>query len=434
MRRFLVLVVAVLALYLAARFVSRDHQRISSIADYQPLAERPASSPEDRIQLFIEDWHNWWSATASAVGRTPVPAFGGLRGLNSETGKSQLEEFQKASRKYMQDLEPWSLLEGDVIRRHFVPDEVTDWRGGGFGSPAAHDPNIEKIILVQPQTDGLVAVETQTKQSTLTTWYEYQVVKVNDDWRIQKILHFYDPAEALVCSEGKRKKFEAEIRQQLKLKPIPADQAARCDQLFTEKNCFAFKDRESPLNVVALGAINLQSGIVGVYDFGWASADFRPLNDSVPPGTYEVEIVQTEFTSGDIRNAALRLLLGDPKTVIKWVEACTVDQGNNVVGVDAGNAAIFDGGRFMTMRIRAHERLYDKYVSESSPTRGPYKRYYKLSLTGDSSSTDCVIVDSGLGDGAYPCYWGLDANEKPTVLLVDFRLVRFSSELPSSGK
>jgi hypothetical protein len=32
----------------------------------------------------------------------------------------------------------------------------------------------------------------------------------------------------------------------------------------------------------------------------------------------------------------------------------------------------------------------------------------------------CIVVSSGHGDGAYPCYWGLDAQGKPVSLVVDF--------------
>ena len=429
MKRLVLVVIAISGIYFVSKFMTRDHGRISSIADYQPLAETTASNPKERVQLYVEDWHNWWSATDSAVGQFPFPKlnFGGLRDRNNEAAKLQLKEYEQKIHSYTDDLKPWLLLEGDVIKRHFVAESATDWKPGGFGSPADHDPQVEKIVQVNRQSDGHAIVETQTMQSSLTVWYEYDVVNLHDDWRIKNVIQFLDPAGVLVCSESKRKKYEREIGQRNKLTPIPADEAALCRQLFTDKKCLPFEGQKALLKVVAVGTVNLQSGIVGVYDFGWAGEDFRPLNRLVSPGSYRVEVVQTEFTSGDVRNAAVRVLLGDPSTVVKWVEASTVDAGNNVVGVDAGNVTIFDGGRFMTLQIRAHNRLYDKYIKMFSVS----KRHYKLNLTADSPSTDCVIVDSGFGDGGYPCYWGLDSNGDPAVLLVDFRLVRFSSESPS---
>lgn len=41
-----------------------------------------------------------------------------------------------------------------------------------------------------------------------------------------------------------------------------------------------------------------------------------------------------------------------------------------------------------------------------------------FSLGGDLN--DAVMVTSGYGDGAYPCYWGIDATGSLTSLVVDF--------------
>jgi Protein of unknown function (DUF4241) len=40
-----------------------------------------------------------------------------------------------------------------------------------------------------------------------------------------------------------------------------------------------------------------------------------------------------------------------------------------------------------------------------------------------------ALLSSGLGDGAYASYWGLDANDHPVVLLTDFGLLDAPEEL-----
>ncbi|MFF1820693.1 DUF4241 domain-containing protein [Kribbella sp. NPDC058245] len=54
-----------------------------------------------------------------------------------------------------------------------------------------------------------------------------------------------------------------------------------------------------------------------------------------------------------------------------------------------------------------------------------------FSLTGDMN--DAVMVVSGYGDGAYPCYWGVVENGTIASLVVDFLVLAGDSEGGSAG-
>jgi hypothetical protein len=128
----------------------------------------------------------------------------------------------------------------------------------------------------------------------------------------------------------------------------------------------------------------------------------------VRPGTYPAEVA-VAFE----RNVAMRVRFADHK-IARWHPA-DMGTGGHVVGVDAGNVAILDVAAIMTVKARDKDRAFDLYVHASVR---PHAQMLSLATTHDA-----VIADTAWGDGGYPVYWGVDADKKPVMLLVDFLLL-----------
>jgi Protein of unknown function (DUF4241) len=126
----------------------------------------------------------------------------------------------------------------------------------------------------------------------------------------------------------------------------------------------------------------------------------------VRAGTYRVEVSTVAGT-----NVALRLLISEAPAV-SWHPA-EVARGSNIIGVDAGNVAILDLATLVSCGAQQVEELFQEQSLRLLEGAGTV-----FSLTGDVS--DAVMVTSGHGDGAYPCYWGVAEDGTIASLVVDF--------------
>jgi hypothetical protein len=129
----------------------------------------------------------------------------------------------------------------------------------------------------------------------------------------------------------------------------------------------------------------------------------------VPPGRYRVEacVVVVGGNAAHERVAGVRVVFSEA-AVAAWHPANIKDSGH-VIGVDAGNVAIFDGGNYVGLNKRKKEDLYNEAI----------ERLPMTSMTMKDAG-DAVMVSSGWGDGGYPAYWGVDATGAVAVLVVDF--------------
>jgi hypothetical protein len=105
------------------------------------------------------------------------------------------------------------------------------------------------------------------------------------------------------------------------------------------------------------------------------------------------------------------LILSDAAAV-RWHPA-QVAAGSNVIGVDSANVAIVDLAALVQCEAQHVEELFQQQTTKLLEHAGTI-----FSLRGDAN--DAVMVTSGYGDGAYPCYWGVAADGTIASLVVDF--------------
>jgi hypothetical protein len=146
--------------------------------------------------------------------------------------------------------------------------------------------------------------------------------------------------------------------------------------------------------------------VLTVRDFGYGDFALAPLARRVGAGTYRAEVSTVAGT-----NVALRLLISEAPAV-SWHPAELAD-GSNIIGVEAGNMAILDLATLVSCEAQQVEELFQQQSLRLMDSAGTV-----FSLTGGVN--DAVIVTSGYGDGAYPCYWGLAEDGSVAALVVDF--------------
>jgi hypothetical protein len=331
-------------------------------------------TPGGRVQAFIADWFATWSEAVDApAGERPAQ---------------------------------WREAVARLEATHFV-------QGAPFGDiaipldAARHAPGRE-IITEQRGCRVLTRLS-----GSATTHYGYTLVDVDGDWRIAGIEASAEPFEPLVGSPAivavaDRESLLSAARIDAEFEPLPDDLEPNGDRAFVRG---AKVNDTTRVEVERLGVLRVASGVLAVCDL--SSWRVQPLARSVPAGGYPVDVaVGVDSERGTRVAIAIRVQIGDERKVVRWHPATDVAGGEGGVGIDAGVLSIFDMGSYVRLtefsKTRAHERIAER----AGDTLGAVVR-----LVEDA---DHVHVEAGLGDGVYPCYWGVDADGQPACLQVDF--------------
>jgi hypothetical protein len=162
----------------------------------------------------------------------------------------------------------------------------------------------------------------------------------------------------------------------------------------------------SNVRIERIAELYLPTGAIVACD-PLAGPDTPPLERTVTPGTYPVELA---FDS-DQMHSAVRVVFADGAPT-RWELAGSY-------GVDAGVGCFMDAATAKSMLERADQL-------------GPDEDYFSTVLHGelddmrvdhhpvDGQRENCVIVQSGGGDGYYDCYWGLGDDGRVLQLVTDF--------------
>jgi hypothetical protein len=325
-----------------------------------PTASAP-SSPESRavrkhVEAFIRDYYRAWER-AGKPGST---------------------------------FEAWDAERAALVTTYMVDEGAFALDEGGLGWPANHDPQQEEIRSVAVAGD-LARVWSRVSRSP-QHFYNYLLIRVGDQWRIERTTVTLDPPIAPVLAPRAHAALVDGVSAQTYLQGDPERAPSEVGNLFA-----------SPFEVERLGPITT-SGVIAVHDFGWVAVDLAPLSQRVPAGTYPVFVSH----GADGVNMALRVQISD-KRAARWVHAARVGSDNQVI-VDAGNVVVLD---FTTMPLCRNERIEELYQDHLMATKGDV-----FSIAGGPD--DAVMVQAGYGDGAYPVYWGVAKDGTITELLVDF--------------
>jgi hypothetical protein len=329
-----------------------------------------------RVESFIADFHERWQrAGQMPVDFTSRPSF-----------------------------EAWATELDELARSHGTTEFRTGVEGS-FSSHPAHGPDAETITDIQVETERAV-VRTELRSSGVPAYYEYRLVHVGDEVRIDELRSFPDPPGTPLVDAEEAQRLLALATPDALLMAVSPDLQLDLPSLFAEGREVRTNDQPVPLEVHRLGDITLASGVVCVRDFGYGDYALEPLARRVPPGTYPVEVSRADHT-----NIALRVRLSEAPAVA-WHRADRTS-GSNVVGVDYANVSITDLASLVSCEAQHVEELYERHVYALVERPGTV-----LALQGEV--VDAVVAMSGYGDGGYPCYWGTTADAELAELVVDF--------------
>ncbi|WP_161965837.1 DUF4241 domain-containing protein [Steroidobacter cummioxidans] len=336
--------------------------------------ERAPLQPEARVRAFIADYHR----------------------AHSLLGTKEVKE----------QFERWERLVEKLDEAHFLDHEGRELAGVIHGK-SPHTLAGEPIVSVKRIADR-VFVETRLEEKYLTRFFEYELCEVDvGNWKILRLREFLDPADAPFMTEREMPRFEhPQVHPLQRLSAEDADFDG--NRIFASGKSVELDGKVSSIDVREVGFLNVTTGVLVVGDFGYSPRVLSPVGQRVPPGRY-----LTEVAVAFERNAALRVRFSEHR-VVAWHPADMGDGGHGV-GVDAGNVAVMDLAALMTLKSRDKERAFEVYArADQCPNS------MMLTLI---QPNDTTIADSGWGDGRYPAYWGVDANGKPAVLVVDFLLL-----------
>lgn len=329
-----------------------------------------------RVKAFVNDFHERWQRS----GRMPTDF----------TSRPSFEVWAA-------ELEQLARTHGTAVFRTGVE--------GSFSSHPAHEPEAETITDVRVEAER-ARVRTEITSGGLPTYYEYRLVQVDGEVRIDELRSFLDPPGSPLVDAAEARRLLGSASSDASLSPISSNLRLDLPSLFAEGRQVTPNDEPASLEVHRLGDITLSSGVISVRDFGYGNDSLEPLARRVPPGTYAVEVSRADHT-----NVALRMRLSEAPSVA-WYRAERAS-GRNVVGVDYANVSITDLDSLLRCEAQHVDELYERYVVGLHTSPGAV-----FGLQGDVP--DAVVATSGFGDGGYPCYWGVAADGTLSELVVDF--------------
>ncbi|MCA9107148.1 MAG: DUF4241 domain-containing protein [Planctomycetales bacterium] len=181
------------------------------------------------------------------------------------------------------------------------------------------------------------------------------------------------------------------------------------------------------LKKTTIGELQCDSGEIIVCDpFEIREPRSKPLEARLPPGTYPLEAIVAQL-GGWGKRIAFALIRLSSNPIQKWAVAHTSADSpfNSSFGVDSGLVTFCDvqAGGALSEALTKHEKAHPdgNYFDDILAQDMSAEDLWALHCPGDANSK-LHILSSGIGDGMYFHYWGLDAHGGRAALLVDFQL------------
>ncbi len=331
------------------------------------LRENAVTDPVERVRLFLEDYAAWSRAHGSG-GDDPASL--------GAAGAGALE----------------------LGRRHGVASDLVTRTQVVRSSRPLHGPE-EEVLGTTTLAPERVVVETRTAADALFSgFYEYELARVDGDWRIARIDPYFHAADAPPPQTLPPEPWAEEA-------PDPTvfeDLSAYFDVVLTNGATVGAKEPVR-LTRAPVGRVALSTGRIAVDDAGRLSHAVGPLARQLPPGDYPVEVVRAA-RPGELRVAAVVLVADPTRRAVRYTWA-----GN--VTVDAGGIALVDLDAMRALRPRALERLVKRGVGgDEAVAHGV--------LAFDERAPPSLAFGRS-GDGTFPIFWGLDDQGEPAHLVVD---------------
>ncbi|MBI3411521.1 MAG: DUF4241 domain-containing protein [Planctomycetes bacterium] len=193
-----------------------------------------------------------------------------------------------------------------------------------------------------------------------------------------------------------------------------------------------------------IGNLVLPTGSIIACDPSCLEWDAVPFTERVPPGTYPVSLClvgsaqergaaaigthkRRRVRHARVACAMVRFTLGRSQN---WEMALRPGQDLSALplgklfgyGVDAGQGCFIDSQTASALPADYYMNFYESQIL-GVMDEGPMSRLRANVLVDEKTGGNIVVFESGLGDGAYPSYWGCDAQGEICSLVTDFGLL-----------
>jgi hypothetical protein len=162
----------------------------------------------------------------------------------------------------------------------------------------------------------------------------------------------------------------------------------------------------------------------------FTSPDAEPFAREVPPGSYPVTLSVAHFDDGDQRVAAAMVRFAG-REAVRWEMALAPEDdpaelGEGEIfgyGVDSGSGCFMDEAAAESLldRVESDERYFDEMAAEMEKAYVDTWSWASL-VPGETEPSNVVAFSSGVGDGRYASYFGLDEGGHVVSLVTDFSL------------
>jgi hypothetical protein len=200
-------------------------------------------------------------------------------------------------------------------------------------------------------------------------------------------------------------------------------------KLFEDGKVIRTEQWEVTLRGRALCDLLVPTGRVVACD-PFTSPDAEPFAREVPAGAYPVTLSVAHFDDGDERVAAAMVRFAG-REAVTWEMALTAEDdpaelGEGEIfgyGVDSGSGCFMDeaAAESLTDRMERDERYVEEMAAEMDKTYVDTWSWASLA-PGETDPSNVVAFSSGVGDGRYASYFGLDAEGNVVSLVTDFSL------------
>ena len=182
-----------------------------------------------------------------------------------------------------------------------------------------------------------------------------------------------------------------------------------------------------------IGRLRLPSGRVVGAD-AMVEPTLPPFDRAVEPGDYPVQLAIAHFRKGGDQRIAAAWLVFSSNAIARWVPTALDATARRrpragepaAYGVDSGTGSFLSPEAAASMTAQLTDRFAEHIAEQMHATYVHTREWAMVELPGQ---LNLALFSSGLGDGAYASYWGLDANDHPVVLLTDFGLLDAPEEL-----
>lgn len=195
----------------------------------------------------------------------------------------------------------------------------------------------------------------------------------------------------------------------------------------TENETVTFKTHQ-------IGELIVPSGYIVACD-PFVFFDSVAFRKQIPVGTYPVILSVANFNNNDQRVAYAKLQISNEPT-ISWEMALISNQDKSSLkdgeffgySVDAGIGCFMDAETAAVFLKKLENEVWEEDYSYSDFMLNEMKKNYVHTWDWgnfklDETVGNLITFSSGLGDGAYPSYFGLDARGNVTSLVTDFQVI-----------